>query len=1092
MFLFLFTGLLLLIASTVSFPSGVYLLHGLPPLSSNGYDWGIFSPDSPANNDDDEGYIASDILYYTNDHAGVNSVMSALQDLYPDVQVTGAASSDDIITDYQSNLFKTYGSIEFALTTAQISSGTLVTQGVSGDEVTYSIRISPVGMILPTDTTATVYNDLTASADIWSNSGYLTIQNFINTYLASMQKNGVYTGTSSDFSVDTLLQRYPKSTAYDDTFEFSMSIIRWFLWKWMAPVIITIALFTPMLSLTTQLVREKQFKMKDILEISGLFSISFWLSFLVAIVVLTQASIWLGCILLVVMGPITTEVFFGYIAIMTTFVFAMSTFSFSLSHILDQAEYYGLPTFIMNTALAVAGVWIANDTTISMGGKLMLGFLLPPIQLCNGIWALENFSFNNENVNLDFNYVDADKALPSVNVVCVMFLLSSMFYLFVSWGYPFEWLVLTTGEDMASITATVRADIVPYHCDNQQAEEESEAAANGIVATSDTSLGKVLLDVQDIAQIYPDGTQAVKAMSFQVRDGEVLSYLGANGAGKSTTMGMLCGTLVPTFGDAMVNGHSITRDRTEARRNLGICMQQDIIWDDVSIEDHLMLFGQLRGTRGTKLRADVDAMLESLGFPEKAKSLAGTLSGGQKRRLCVGLAMVGGNSVVFLDEPTAGLDPVSRRQLWELIQANRNGRAILLTTHFMDEADVLGDRIAIVKEGRLRALGTSKYLKTRFGMGYLLRCSLKAGVLAEPIMKIVHRFVPSANIVSNAGTELAIRMPKEAVTMFADMMEALEQAATTIGVLSFGIETTTLEEVFMRIVNEDTETMMKDPDEAAKMLGASGDERSAYIAQVKATDNKRNPLSEDMVSLILTKGRVDEDTVVNPHKKGETPKTGFEVFYTQLSVLLWKRRHQFDRSRGQWAFSLAIPITLLALAAVILQMIPVGIIAANPDPTDIGTYTPYMTTPISAATSTEAATYATAASITDVMYSGPTYESLFTYINDQSTTLVPGNSLAGVYLEATNNFTVMYNATTPLELPAIVNQLLQTAVSDYTSNQLTINTVCQPLPDSALGEQTNWGILFCFVISIWVGAMGGGMSIVLSGERVGLVKHQQS
>ena len=99
MFLFLFTGLLLLIASTVSFPSGVYLLHGLPPLSSNGYDWGIFSPDSPANNDDDEGYIASDILYYTpNDHAGVNSVMSALQDLYPDVQVTGAASSDDIIT----------------------------------------------------------------------------------------------------------------------------------------------------------------------------------------------------------------------------------------------------------------------------------------------------------------------------------------------------------------------------------------------------------------------------------------------------------------------------------------------------------------------------------------------------------------------------------------------------------------------------------------------------------------------------------------------------------------------------------------------------------------------------------------------------------------------------------------------------------------------------------------------------------------------------------------------------------------------------------------------------------------------------------
>jgi ATP-binding cassette subfamily A (ABC1) protein 3 len=157
-------------------------------------------------------------------------------------------------------------------------------------------------------------------------------------------------------------------------------------------------------------------------------------------------------------------------------------------------------------------------------------------------------------------------------------------------------------------------------------------------------------------------------------------------------MGMLCGTLKATYGDAIVNGFSITRNRTMARRNLGICMQQDVIWNDISIIDHLYLFGQLRGVSGDRLKADVQSMLESLGFPEKAHSAAGTLSGGQKRRLCVGISMVGGNSVVYLDEPTAGLDPVSRRQLWELVQKNRQNRAILLTTHFMDEADVLGDR----------------------------------------------------------------------------------------------------------------------------------------------------------------------------------------------------------------------------------------------------------------------------------------------------------------------------------------------------------------------------------------------------------------
>ena len=250
-------------------------------------------------------------------------------------------------------------------------------------------------------------------------------------------------------------------------------------------------------------------------------------------------------------------------------------------------------------------------------------------------------------------------------------------------------------------------------------------------------------------------------------------------------------------------------------------MQQDIIWDDVSVEDHLFIFGRLRGTHGSKLVTDVERMLVSLGFPEKAKSLAGTLSGGQKRRLCVGLAMVGGNAVVFLDEPTAGLDPVSRRQLWELIQANRQGRAILLTTHFMDEADVLGDRIAIVKEGRLRALGSSKFLKNRFGLGYLLRSSLAQNTDINPIVQKIQQFVPSAQVVSAAGTELAVRMPKEAVSVFADMMEALENDGKSLGVLSFGIETTTLEEVFMRIVNEDTEMMLSDPKKAARMLGAS-------------------------------------------------------------------------------------------------------------------------------------------------------------------------------------------------------------------------------------------------------------------------------
>ena len=154
------------------------------------------------------------------------------------------------------------------------------------------------------------------------------------------------------------------------------------------------------------------------------------------------------------------------------------------------------------------------------------------------------------------------------------------------------------------------------------------------------------------------------------------------------------------------------------------------------------------------------------------------------------------------------MDPVSRRQLWDLVQRNREGRAILLTTHFMDEADVLGDRIAIVKEGRLRALGSSKFLKARFGLGYLLRMSLNHNATtnnttnnnnndkAQEILRFVQRHVSQASIASNAGTELSLRLPRESVPFFGDLLEDLEASnAKDMGVDSFGIETTTLEEV---------------------------------------------------------------------------------------------------------------------------------------------------------------------------------------------------------------------------------------------------------------------------------------------------------
>jgi ABC-type multidrug transport system ATPase subunit len=659
---------------------------------------------------------------------------------------------------------------------------------------------------------------------------------------------------------------------------------------------------------------------------------------------------------------------------------------------------------------------------------------------------------------MDFSYTDQSKHLPSVNACCGVLIASALFYFFIAWGMPFDWIL--PKEDLAEILGRMD-DAVVYPCDGEETEDDDSNA---------------LLKVRDVTHIYPDGTQAVKGITFSVRTGEVLSYLGANGAGKSTTMGMLCGTLPITYGDATVNGYSITRNKVLARRNLGICMQSDVIWDDISVIDHLYLFGRLRGMSGQELKDDVTRMIDSLGFPEKAYSAAGTLSGGQKRRLCVGISMVGGNSVVYLDEPTAGLDPVSRRHLWELVQRNRHGRAILLTTHFMDEADVLGDRIAIVKEGRLRALGTSRFLKKRFGMGYLLRCSMEANANIQPLQDTIMNYIHDASFVSNAGTEFAMRLSKESVSLFPSLLEELDNRKHQLSMLNYGIETTTLEEVFMRIVNEDTESLISNPQEANRLLGASGEERDEASLRQQQQDNKRYPLSAETITLLLQPGR----------KAGSTESS---ILTSQTSVLFWKRFYQFIRSKGQWSMGVFVPAAMIAISGVIMEAIPDKLIYGSPDVTDT-TYDTIFTTPIAGENEIITEALATASGITETTYVGSNYTTLYNFLEDQTTagTIASG---ASVYYAATNNATVLYNASYPIWYPGLISGVLQNALNDITNNLLTVNVISQPLAAQALQEQANLAICFFFVACLIAGSLGAGISIVISGERVGLVKHQQ-
>jgi ABC-2 type transport system ATP-binding protein len=214
------------------------------------------------------------------------------------------------------------------------------------------------------------------------------------------------------------------------------------------------------------------------------------------------------------------------------------------------------------------------------------------------------------------------------------------------------------------------------------------------------------IEVQDLWRSFGD-LQAVKGVSFEARTGEVLSLLGPNGAGKSTTISMLSGLLAPDAGDARIKGHSVNNDAENAKACLGVVPQDIALYPDLTARENLVFWGKMYGLRGQVLEARVDEVLEVIGLRERQKDRVGTFSGGMKRRVNIGAALLHHPAVVIMDEPTVGIDPQSRRHILDDVkELNRQGMTVLYTTHYMEEAAELSDHIAIMDEGKVIAYGT--------------------------------------------------------------------------------------------------------------------------------------------------------------------------------------------------------------------------------------------------------------------------------------------------------------------------------------------------------------------------------------------------
>jgi ATP-binding cassette, subfamily A (ABC1), member 3 len=375
------------------------------------------------------------------------------------------------------------------------------------------------------------------------------------------------------------------------------------------------------------------------------------------------------------------------------------------------------------------------------------------------------------------------------------------------------------------------------------------------------------------------------------------------------------GVIGPTAGYATIGGKDIRTEMSAIRQDIGICLQHDCLFPHLTAREHIQFFARIKGLYGQLARAEaekqIDQSLVDVALSEKRDTFSKNLSGGMKRKLSLAIAFCGGSKIVMLDEPTSGQDPFSRRFTWNVIRNYKKDRIIILTTHFMDEADILGDRIAIMAEGQLRCVGSSLFLKKAYGVGYQLTIekgqqnnsrrlnadnvpsvdipAIAHAALSKKLKQIVTGAVPEASLVSEVGSEMSFQLPLSAAPAFPPMLSDLDEQVDTGSINCYGVSITTLNEVFHLVTRGETPVGV-----AAKRI-ETVDSDAICVA---ATSEDTNDSDADEASNF---GRFLDSSKQDGLCEDE------QLFTRHVVALLKKRASYFRRDKKAWICTTIVP-----------------------------------------------------------------------------------------------------------------------------------------------------------------------------------------
>ncbi|XP_020257438.1 ABC transporter A family member 7-like [Asparagus officinalis] len=591
--------------------------------------------------------------------------------------------------------------------------------------------------------------------------------------------------------------------ASDITWDISI-ILRQLFVVWILELIFPVIL--------TNLVYEKQHKLKIMMKMHGLGDGPYWMIsyayfFCISFVYALLFRLFGDLAGISLFRLNANAILYPFLFIYTNLQVALAFFVATFFSDVKTAQVIG---YIYVFASGLLGEYLfkpfVEDASFSRTWVLIME-IFPGFSLFRGIYELYDSSLSASVGASSMQWRDLD---DSSNGMKVLMILMSV-----------EWLVLLLFAfflDKVGIGNT----LCFWRCFQNMSSSSSNKPGESVVLNEMTKddiahekevVEKLLLQpssnyaiiCNNMKKVYPsrDGNPekcAVKGLSLALPQTECFGMLGPNGAGKTSWISMMTGLTKPTSGTAYVQGMDIRFNMDKVYTRIGVCPQQNLLWGTLTGREHLLFYGRLKNLKGHALTQAVEHSLKSLNLFHGgvADKQAGKYSGGMKRRLSVAIALIGDPKVVYLDEPSTGLDPASKNHLWNTLKRAKQDRAIVLTTHSMEEAEYLCDRLGIFVDGEMQCVGNPKELKARYGGTYILTMTTTSEDNEEEVAALVHGLSSHAIKIYHLSGTQKFEIPKKDVTI-AGIFHAVGKAKSRFPIQAWGLTDTTLEDVFIKV-----------------------------------------------------------------------------------------------------------------------------------------------------------------------------------------------------------------------------------------------------------------------------------------------------